>query len=125
VSESQQSHIIEGEIAGSAVRFTVEVRPGSTVRFELMLTGDHLYGRASGAVWPRAATVSVDTVRLRSAAALATPGYEGVFARISRLDGELFAAFNSRDLATLKSFFTADVEFYHDRQGPAPASRRT
>lgn len=36
---------------------------------------------------------------------------------IMTADSALFAAFNQRDLAKLKAFFTPDLEFYQDNQG--------
>jgi ketosteroid isomerase-like protein len=40
-----------------------------------------------------------------------------LFETISRLDTEVFDAFNRHDLARLTSFFTEDLEFYHDTGG--------
>ena len=36
---------------------------------------------------------------------------------IAAADSALFAAFNQRDLITLRSFFTRDLEFYQDNEG--------
>jgi hypothetical protein len=36
---------------------------------------------------------------------------------IAAADSALFAAFNQRDLVTLRSFFTRDLEFYQDNEG--------
>lgn len=36
---------------------------------------------------------------------------------ILRMDARLFDAFNRRDLATQKSIFAKDIEFYHDKGG--------
>ncbi len=36
---------------------------------------------------------------------------------IMRLDSTLFAAFNNRDVALFSSFFSEDLEFYHDLGG--------
>lgn len=38
-------------------------------------------------------------------------------AEIASADSLLFAAFNRRDLGTLRAAFTRDLEFYHDRSG--------
>ena len=40
-------------------------------------------------------------------------------ARITALDSALFAAFNACDVSTMESFFTEDLEFYHDYAGLA------
>ena len=36
---------------------------------------------------------------------------------IAAADSALFAAFNQRDLITLRAFFTRDLEFYQDNEG--------
>jgi ketosteroid isomerase-like protein len=36
---------------------------------------------------------------------------------ITRMDNEIFSAFNQHDVARLMSFFTEDLEFYHDTDG--------
>ena len=36
---------------------------------------------------------------------------------VAAADSALFAAFNKRDLTTLMSFFTRDLEFYQDNEG--------
>jgi hypothetical protein len=115
-SERQQSPMTEGMVTASAVRFVVQVRPGTSVSFDLHLDGDHLRGDAKGSVWEANSTISVDTLRLRAASA-GSPGNEEIFAKISGLDTRLFGAFNSRDLPAFETFFTRDVEFYHDKEG--------
>ncbi len=48
------------------------------------------------------------------------PGKEesdALFRTISSLDAELFDAYNRCDLEKLASFFTEDLEFYHDQTG--------
>lgn len=40
-------------------------------------------------------------------------------AKIAALDSALFAAFNACDVSTIESFFTEDLEFYHDYAGLA------
>ncbi|MGI4833450.1 MAG: nuclear transport factor 2 family protein [Janthinobacterium lividum] len=37
--------------------------------------------------------------------------------RIARLDAEMFGAFNAHDVPKLMSYFTPDLEFYHDKGG--------
>ena len=38
-------------------------------------------------------------------------------AEVARLDSALFAAFNDHDLVALMSYFSRDLEFYHDQDG--------
>lgn len=45
------------------------------------------------------------------------PGSEGIKATITALDSALFAAFNAHDAAALGTWFTQDLEFYHDKGG--------
>ena len=42
-----------------------------------------------------------------------------LLARISQLDSAMFAAFNAHDADLLGTFFTSDLEFYHDKSGLA------
>jgi ketosteroid isomerase-like protein len=44
---------------------------------------------------------------------------ETLFNTIQALDTKLFDAYNHCDLATLSSFFSDDLEFYHDKTGLA------
>ncbi len=46
-------------------------------------------------------------------------GADGLFKKIQSLDQQLFDAYNHCDLATLSTFFTDDLEFYHDKTGLA------
>jgi ketosteroid isomerase-like protein len=40
-----------------------------------------------------------------------------LFETIAQMDAKLFAAFNAHDTDKVMSFFTADLEFYHDKGG--------
>lgn len=40
-----------------------------------------------------------------------------LYDEIGRMDSILFNAFNTRDVAMFASFFTKDLEFYHDKGG--------
>ena len=42
---------------------------------------------------------------------------DSLYEEIARLDSALFSAFNSRDVAKFNSFFTEDLEFFHDKGG--------
>lgn len=44
---------------------------------------------------------------------------EPLVATIAALDSAMFAAFNAHDAAALGTFFTSDLEFYHDKTGLA------
>jgi ketosteroid isomerase-like protein len=116
-TEHQQSEITEGSIAQQKVHIVIAVRPGTSVSFDLQLDGTHLRGAATGNLWEKNTRIIVDTVRMKPASEQAAPGYEDLFQTISRLDTQLFNAFNSGDLSTLETFFTKDVEFYHDKEG--------
>jgi hypothetical protein len=43
----------------------------------------------------------------------------GLYAEIFHMDSILFNAFNSRDIEKLKTLFSEDLEFYHDKGGLA------
>jgi CubicO group peptidase (beta-lactamase class C family) len=62
-SEDMQSKITEGGIDGKSVHFSVEVRPGTTVRFDLELDGNRLHGTATGIPPGTGAKIVVDTTR--------------------------------------------------------------
>ncbi len=40
-----------------------------------------------------------------------------LFNEINKQDSLLFAAFNTRDIKTFKSYFSKDLEFFHDKGG--------
>jgi hypothetical protein len=42
-----------------------------------------------------------------------------LFRQIAASDSSFFDAYNNCQLATMKSYFTSDVEFYHDQSGLA------
>ncbi len=42
---------------------------------------------------------------------------DGLFEEIANMDKVLFNAFNSGDIEKVKSLFTKDLEFYHDKGG--------
>src|SRR6202521_3973271 len=47
-SEQMQTPLSDGVIRNGMLTFAVQVRPGTTVRFDLKLQGDHLRGVATG-----------------------------------------------------------------------------
>jgi ketosteroid isomerase-like protein len=76
--------------------------------------------RVSFGTWTQAAkaiTVFVTaTKEPKSQEASATPD---LYNEISHMDSVLFDAFNTRNLDKLKTLFTEDLEFYHDKHGLA------
>ena len=48
-----------------------------------------------------------------------------LFRTIAKLDGEVFDAFNSCNLEKLGSFFTEELEFYHDNGGLTNRTRQS
>jgi ketosteroid isomerase-like protein len=116
-TEHQQSEIAAGSVTESEIHFTITVRPGASVTFNLRLDGDHLKGKATGNVWEANSIIDIDTVRLKPASERIVHGDEDIFNTISRLDSQLYGAYNSRDFQTLERFFTKDMEFYHDKEG--------
>lgn len=45
------------------------------------------------------------------------PASPELYAEIAAMDSIMFSAFNARDLDQLRTLFTRDLEFYHDRSG--------
>lgn len=56
-------------------------------------------------------------IRLGAQAPRDTFPEQSLRAEIARMDSALFATFNARDLTTLKTFFSPDLEFYQDNEG--------
>lgn len=46
-----------------------------------------------------------------------SPASAGLYAGIAHMDSVMFNAFNAHDLEKLKSVFSEDLEFYHDKGG--------
>ena len=46
-----------------------------------------------------------------------SPVSKGLYDTIAQMDKDLFDAFNSRNIDSLKTFFTEDLEFFHDKGG--------
>src|SRR5688572_29759797 len=46
-----------------------------------------------------------------------TPVSQALYDTIIHMDSVLFNAFNNRDIETIKTLFTTDLEFYHDKGG--------
>lgn len=63
------------------------------------------------------ALLAVPTPRVDAQSRYSTPAPEELSRTISSLDGALFDAFNQCDLENFGTFFSEDVEFYHDKGG--------
>jgi ketosteroid isomerase-like protein len=118
-AEDKQSPIKDGKAAGREVQFSMEAQGGMPVIFQLHLEGDHLRGDARGEMPGRDIKAKVDVLRLNGQVSQAPPPSAALFKEISDLDSVLFGAFNRRDLETLKTLFSEDLEFYHDKGGLA------
>jgi len=117
-NEGQQSEIKDGTINGRDIQFTVE-RPGASVKlvFALHLDGGRLTGQANGDMPEGKVKVKVDTIRLSAQPTQTRPEAQELYDEISHMDTVLFDAFNNRDLTKMRTLFTDDLEFYHDRDG--------
>ena len=116
-NEGQLAEIKTGKADGSDIQFTIEIRAGMLMVFRLHPEGDHLKGDANGDTPGGKVDAKVDVTRV-SAPAIATPSpAQDLVREISHMDTVLFDAFNQHDLEKLKTLFTPDLEFYHDRGG--------
>lgn len=117
-NEGQQSEIKDGTVNGPEAQFTIE-KPGGGMKlvFSLHLDGDHLTGKASGNMRGENVEIRIDTTRLNAQPQQPRPEAQELYDEISHMDAVLFDAFNDRDLTKLKTLFTEDLEFYHDRGG--------
>lgn len=62
-SEEMQKPISEGTFRDGRMTFTMEIRPGTTVKFDLKVVGDHLRGTATGLPPDVNAKIVVDVTR--------------------------------------------------------------
>jgi ketosteroid isomerase-like protein len=115
-NEGEQSPISAGTVAGQEIQFTIDTHGGRTMEFLLRLEDDHLKGYANGETPEGKVTAAIDVARVAAGQVAASPP-PSLFDEISKMDTILFDAFNRRDLAKLKTLFTEDLEFYHDRGG--------
>lgn len=116
-AEDKQLQIKDGKAAGRELQFSIEAQGG--VVFHLHLEGDHLRGDAGGEMPGAKIKAKVDVLRVSTQATPAPPPSAPLFKEISDMDSILFGAFNRRDLETLKTLFSEDLEFYHDKGGLA------
>jgi ketosteroid isomerase-like protein len=115
-NEGEQSPISVGTVTGQEIQFTIDTHGGRTMEFLLSLEDDHLKGYASGEAPDGKVTAAIDVTRVSDGKTTAPPA-PSLFDEISKMDAIVFDAFNRRDLDKLKTLFTEDLEFYHDRGG--------
>ena len=61
--------------------------------------------------------IAAFAMHLGAQASVAMNDDQSLTVEITRMDSALFAAFNTRDLAKLGTFFAPDLEFYQDNEG--------
>jgi hypothetical protein len=61
--------------------------------------------------------IAAFAIRLGAQAPVAANHDKALTVEIARMDSVLFAAFNARDLARMRTFFAPDLEFYQDNEG--------
>jgi hypothetical protein len=115
-NEHQLSPITEGRFAGQELHFAISFH-GAPLNFDLRLQEDHLRGAVTGAIAEGGRSIAVDVVRERSEAERGRGVDRDLYDEISRQDSALFQAFNQRYLKSFESFFSKDMEFYHDKEG--------
>ena len=98
--------ITRARTTSSGCQFTLVAR-GAPVVFDLRCSGGHLKGDGVGTQ----VKIAVD---LQPA-----PGIRPLYEQIFDQDARLFGAFNARDLNAVKTMFSKDLEFYHDKNGLA------
>lgn len=103
----QQMPILKG-MAGEdgTLRFEIE-QGGATMKFTLRLDGDGINGAVA-----RENGGPVQEGKLSLKRTLLD-----LVSTLKELDGALFDAYNTCDLAKFRSYFATDVEFYHDKGG--------
>lgn len=63
-NEQMQTPVSDGAFHNGTLTFSLPIRPGTTVKFELVLKDDHLRGTATGLPPDTTAKISVDVTRL-------------------------------------------------------------
>jgi hypothetical protein len=118
-SETHQSPISSGEVAGNHAHFDVVVNPQMSVHVDLVIDGDHLRGAATGMPVGPGAKVVVDARRWPEGAPAPaiTHASGSLFATVSALDTKFFDAYNHCDIPTLSAMVEDGLEFYHDHTG--------
>ena len=116
-SEDKQTEISDGKVDGPQIQFTMDTHHGMSMIFHLRLENDHLKGDAEDATPGGKVSAKVDAARVNGHMGPTISPSQELFDEVSHMDSILFNAFNRRDLDTLKTLFTEDLEFYHDRGG--------
>ena len=119
-NENRQTEISDGKVDGEEVRFSLLMGPGDSLGVKLRLEGGRLKGEAIGNLAEGGKKIAIDTTRSALGSSGSQSPAQSLFDEISHQDSLLFAAYNSRDFVVLETFFTKDLEFYHDRDGLIP-----
>jgi ketosteroid isomerase-like protein len=111
-NEGKQSEIKDGKVEGPDIQFSVP-GPGGMLLMNLHQQGDRLVGEGTAELPNGKLRVKIDVMRLAAYA----PSSPSLYDEIAHMDDVLFTAFNHRDLETMKTLFTPDLEFFHDKGG--------
>jgi ketosteroid isomerase-like protein len=76
----------------------------------LLVLAGLIFFLAPSSVWTQAKQATTQSNRK-------PPVSQKLYDEISHMDSVLFDAFNARDLDKIKTLFTEDLEFYHDKNG--------
>jgi CubicO group peptidase (beta-lactamase class C family) len=101
-SEEMQTPISDGAFRGGTLTFAVQVRQGTTVRFNLVLQDDHLRGTATGLPPDPTVKVSVDVTHLPNPA---------ISALLDHFMGSVLIVRDGHVLAD-RSFGSANIEWH-------------
>lgn len=116
-SEDKQSAFTDGKAEGHRLQFTLDSGKGMRLEFHLSLVAGHLKGSASGTLLGGIVTATIDALPVSSKNPTIVSPEQELYNQVAGLDKAMFDAYNRRDLAALKTMFTEDLEFYHDKSG--------
>jgi hypothetical protein len=111
------SPIESGVVAGSDIRFNLTAPGKMSLTFSLHREGERLNGKADGDLRGEHVSALIVAGLGTAQQRVGEPVSQALFDDIAHMDEILFTAFNRRDLATLSTLFSPELEFYHDKGG--------
>jgi hypothetical protein len=107
--EKDLSALSSLKVDAQTVSFNDELPGTFDLNFQLRMADGHLKGTGSGQMRGQTVQIKIDFEK--------DPKVHTLFEQVANLDGQLFDAFNKRDMGPIAKTFAKDLEFYHDKTG--------